>query len=109
MSMLEIGQTPCVMLQIGQPKMHSSPAAGSSADTKHTEGQSSPAVGVYSRDAGGTAAEQDQYRQQAAGLLKQLQHLTPQARAALHAVQQPVRSHAPFSLCVIPASVHALA
>ncbi|KAK9865355.1 hypothetical protein WJX84_003725 [Apatococcus fuscideae] len=35
-------------------------------------------------------ATQPQELQQAAGLLKQLQHLAPQARAALHAVQQPL-------------------
>ena len=37
------------------------------------------------------SAEQEAYRRQAAGLLKQLQHLAPQAQAALHSLQQPVR------------------
>lgn len=95
-------QPPCIIMQRGQLNMRSSPVIGAPVGADHAEGPNLPGGETPSRSAAVSAAEQERYQQQAAALLKQLQNLAPQARAALHAVQQPVSFLTSSASCAHP-------
>lgn len=83
-------------MQAGRPDMRRNDIVVSGAAGRSSQHEDALGQGMAGQPAGTFTAEQEAYRRQAAGLLRQLRHLAPQARSVLHALQQPVRSRLTF-------------